>query len=232
LWDSVKFPFDSGVSHIQLDRIRIMKNGVCYIVGSALGSDSKQHMEILRTVDTGQSWQRLPIDSVGRLFDISFPVPDTGFACGYTLRDSEIEACLITTTDGGLTWQHQYPDVIGSFFYRGFFRNALSAIAIISNEPSTRAHRSMDGGKTWQEIEFKNVGSVNFHYNLINSSDRNWIIGVEQRILLSADDGNTWSVVDSRATGVNFGFLNPILDIVFLVNIKTQELFVRPQMAV
>jgi len=183
----------------------------------------------LRSMDTGQTWfpyGTLP-DSVSYVYDISFPTPSIGYAVADTAATIG-GACILKTTDGGITWQKMItPDSVGMFRSVDFV-DSLHGIAAGYSFKGQLVHgiivHTTDGGSNWLGSEFTSVD--NFTTASFSSEMEGYASGVsvtplEGVVFKTTDGGTTWNPLlfagDSasacnvsilKGTGMGFAFGN------------------------
>ena len=139
---------------------------------------------VVRTTDTGESWQFMPskIDGIG--FDI-FPVTRNE---GYVVGENGL---IAKTTDGGISWNNQESGII-SRLNSVFFIN--SEIGWIAGDNGVILHTT-NGGQQWN---LQNSGTSNTLGNSFNNalyfldSSTGWIIGYGNIVLTTIDGGSHW----------------------------------------
>lgn len=145
--------------------------------------------EILRTVNGGARWLRVPVpgfDNYGRLEDVDFLDSALGWAVGRHEFFGGGTGRIVRSTNGGKSWQVQYsvPDAYMDSV------EALDAQTVIAagNIPLGPRFllRSTDGGSSW--IDVAPSQAVVMDSDFVGSTG--WIVG--GRIHKSTDAGQTW----------------------------------------
>jgi len=145
--------------------------------------------------DQGATWSRAKAPPAPLLTAVTFVDAKAGWAVGH-------DAVILATVDGGLTWTQQFSapaeqrpllDVMFLDPLRGIAVGAYGAY-----------YETADGGKSWNA---RKVLDEDRHLNgLARSADGKLVIlGESGTILLSADEGKTWSPVASPYKGSLFG---------------------------
>lgn len=165
--------------------------------GLAIGSLVNKRDEIvdsivMRTVDGGDTWQRVIIPTKSELFHLDF----NGNSHGWIVGDKGL---IIATTDGGDTWTTQNSGVARALFAVDF-RDDNDGFAVGGGGTIIRTN---DGGATWQKVvtPFKDtLKRVNF------TDDKNgWAVGHKGVILRTIDKGFSWGRQPSPITKDLYG---------------------------
>jgi photosystem II stability/assembly factor-like uncharacterized protein len=162
------------------------------------------HGIVLRSVDSGKSWQRLHIaDSESLDFR---GVQAFGENVGYVMASGEgNNSGIYKTTDGGKTWAKQYSDPRKAFF--------LDAIACSDQTHCFALSDPVDGkfllvatqdGRYWKEMSGDNMPAALPTEGAFAASNSSLVLegqnlyfgtgGPAARVFHSADLGQTWSV--------------------------------------
>jgi len=147
--------------------------------------------------DNGKSWRRAKSPPTPLLTAVEFIDEKKGWAVGH-------DSVILATADGGDTWVQQFSapaekrpllDVVFVDANTGYAIGAYSAF-----------YETADGGKTWAP---RKVISEDKHLNAFVRlpEGRMMILGEAGAILMSPDDGKTWSTVASPYRGSLFGGL-------------------------
>lgn len=118
--------------------------------GWACGGDGV----ILHTIDGGQSWERQPAPTQGRLSSLQFLTPYTGYAVGREeVNAGGSHGVILHTSDGGLTWKRLATGMVPGVQACQFNDDK---IGLAAGDGSDRApsgmYRTRDGGHTWQPL--------------------------------------------------------------------------------
>lgn len=157
---------------------------------------------VLLSFDDGRSWRQVPVPSRGTLTAVSFADARRGWAVGH-------ESLVLHTHDGGETWERLATDLppgislLDALFVdaaRGFVCGAYGALFVTS-----------DGGRTWARRE--PLAGEEPHLNrLARTADGTlYLAGESGTLLRSADDGETWEILDADYAGSFFGIV-PLRD--------------------
>lgn len=150
---------------------------------------------IVLSDDNGNSWRRAKSPAAPLLTGVEFIDAKNGWAVGH-------DSVILATTDGGETWVQQFAapaekrpllDVIFIDKDRGYAIGAYGAF-----------YETADGGRSWNP---RKVIADDKHLNAFVrlAGGRLIILGEEGTILLSPDEGKTWSAVPSPYKGSLFG---------------------------
>lgn len=147
---------------------------------------------VMRTVDGGDTWQRLVVPSKLELFHVDF----NGSSHGWIVGDNGL---VLATTDSGDTWRLQKSGTTNAL-YNVDFRDDEEGYAV--GEAGTIL-RTQNGGASWEKVQTPFTGSfmrVDF------ADDKNgWIAGHGGTILRSSDKGRTWTRVESNTKKSLYG---------------------------
>lgn len=150
---------------------------------------------LLHTSDGGQTWQLMAANI--SLRKISFVDENRGWGIGSDHQFTN-DAGVYRTTDGGLTWIHQYTDSLWGPFVDLQFTDLRNGWAI---GPGFLRHTS-DGGVTWQpQTAFVHGGGFDIRV-CFRDSLRGWIGGRPFFTSKTVDGGQTW-IRDSTLEGYN-----------------------------
>ena len=152
---------------------------------------------ILLSDDYGETWKQTSVPTRATLTAVFFADTQRGWAVGH-------DNVILATTDGGLSWNHQYTEggienrFLDVFFLdegRGFAVGAYGLFA-----------ETFDGGERWTSRE---IFWEELHFNRISMAANGLLfIAVETgELLQSVDDGETWEEMDSPYDGSLFGVL-------------------------
>ena len=150
---------------------------------------------VIYSDDQGANWSRAKAPAAPLLTAVHFADAKNGWAVGH-------DTVILATTDGGTTWTQQFSapaeqrpllDVLFLDAQRGIAIGAYGAY-----------YETADGGKSWNT---RKVLEEDKHLNgLVRTPDGKLILlGESGTILLSADEGKTWSPVASPYKGSLFG---------------------------
>jgi photosystem II stability/assembly factor-like uncharacterized protein len=140
---------------------------------------------ILRTVDSGESWQRLSagLDRESVLLDVRFLDTNDGFAVGaYGL--------FLRTRDGGATWTRSEPQT-EQYHFNHISRTQDGALFLVG-EAGTLL-RSRDGALNWESVPPPYEGSL---FGLVSLADGQLLVhGLRGHVFRSNNGGAGWQPV-------------------------------------
>lgn len=165
---------------------------------------------VLRSVDGGLTWERLPVPGAEGLdFRDVDAVSDT---TAYLLSIGNGDASRIyKTTDAGRTWSLQFTNDDASAFYDAMaFWDADSGVAVSDSVDGQFVVRiTEDGGKTWSRVAAGRLPPALPNEGYFAASGTNvavfgtehvWLgtgAGATARVLRSDDRGRSWSVAST-----------------------------------
>ncbi len=110
---------------------------------------------ILRSVDSGESWSVIPMDShAGMILDVKFFNEMTGLVFAST---SERQGLILRTEDGGQSWTRVYaPTRPGELIWKASFPTSKIGYATVQSYDPENADqiivKTTDGGQSWTEL--------------------------------------------------------------------------------
>jgi photosystem II stability/assembly factor-like uncharacterized protein len=152
---------------------------------------------ILRSTDSGHTWQLARTPTLTTLTGVHFPDERHGWAVGH-------DAIILHSEDGGQTWVSQYqgPDLQVSFLDVCFLdtQNGFVAGAYGQFLATT------DGGRTWTP---RRVIEEDFFLNRITAGPTGtlYLAGEHGTLLRSTDRGISWTPIRTPYEGSFFGIL-------------------------
>ncbi|PKP01537.1 MAG: hypothetical protein CVU11_14950 [Bacteroidetes bacterium HGW-Bacteroidetes-6] len=159
--------------------------------GFVIGGDN-----ILRTVNSGQTWESYASPYFLSLMRMSFPTPETGYAVGLDLTTNK--STVVKTTNGGNSWANTNMNynkwLMGTCFLSANYGFAVGEYG--------KAYRTTDGGLSWDSLVTGtnlNLESV-FFTDSLNGIAVGGGLPFPALILKTNDGGNSWSEVSSGAT--------------------------------
>lgn len=155
------------------------------------------HGNVVISRDEGQTWTQVTVPTRALLSAVTFADAQHGWAVGH-------EGAIISTADGGATWQRQDdgrdPQAV---FLDVRFLDASTGFAVGAYG---KFLATIDGGKTWTPAK---PMEEEVHYNRLTrgENDSLYLAGESGTLLLSADRGKKWRKSDVPYDGSLFGAL-------------------------
>lgn len=150
--------------------------------------------------DFGQTWQNISIaDHTAMAFDVHFFDRNHGVVAGASSADvTKANARIITTKDGGRTWQTAYQSErpYELSWKISFPTRQVGYVTVQSYNPDPSASqrvvaKTTDGGLTWKEVQFADDPAVRaFGVGFVDAS-RGWI-GAVPHGFQTTDGGASW----------------------------------------
>ena len=167
--------------------------------------------DIFKTTDGGEHWNVLPEPSFFDIYPcVNFDDPffldaNNGFVIYSVCVEGESTRGLISTADGGATWEKinfEYP--INSFFFTSITTGFVGVNTYLQDSTEiTKLYKTEDAGSTWREVYaistqgYYNAGpTIQFSdafngyalwYGVGNGDFESW-----ERIFLTTDGGESW----------------------------------------
>ncbi|MDA3905083.1 MAG: hypothetical protein PF484_03315 [Bacteroidales bacterium] len=155
--------------------------------------DGGPESAIYKSVDAGASWTKLkkglPHGDVGRIgLALSHANPDIIYA---VIELPGNKGGFYRSSDMGESWEKRSDKVSGSpQYYNEIYTDPINQDLVILMD--TRAGRSKDGGKTWENIEGSNK-HVDNHALWINPDDTDhYLMGCDGGLYETYDGAKTW----------------------------------------
>ncbi|MGH2500222.1 MAG: hypothetical protein ACRDF0_09065, partial [Candidatus Limnocylindria bacterium] len=150
-----------------------------------------------RTRDGGRSWSQV---LRGRPLAVDFVDAERGWALLYTPPGTRV----ISTSDGGRTWQRRYPDDRAVPAFGVSFVSPAEGFGIGLPEDRDAVLKSEDGGATWRRIGALPApphANNAFAARSVSFVDRTtgWAVDAFGRLQRTGDGGRTWREVDVTA---------------------------------
>ncbi|HXG29594.1 MAG TPA: YCF48-related protein [Nevskiales bacterium] len=146
--------------------------------------------------DDGKTWKQVPSPVNVMLTRARFLDPNRGWAVGY-------DAAILHSADGGDSWQLQHYDAEARQLYDILMLDAQNGIAVGGYGTYLV---TADGGRSWQPRQFP-LTDLGLHFNAIErlGDGTLFIAGEKSLMAWSADNGATWTMLDSPYNGSFFG---------------------------
>ncbi|HAW39219.1 MAG TPA: hypothetical protein DCX83_07730, partial [Pseudomonas sp.] len=153
---------------------------------------------ILYSDDGGNSWTQAKVPTRQLLTAIDFVDDKHGWAVGH-------DALVLSTSDGGQSWQVQYEDREREApLLDVWFEDTQHGIAVGAYGALIE---TIDGGQSWDDISDRLENEDGFHLNAIAHIEGSglFVVGEMGGMFRSADMGETWEKVESPYQGSFFG---------------------------
>jgi len=149
---------------------------------------------VMRTEDDGATWTAAQVPSpTARLYDVQFPTPQLGFACG-------LQGLLLRTTDTGRVWEAVTTPFEQAWFAAVQFLDEERGFLAGSKEGPLLAC-TRDGGKTWERVRVPGLATegdlrdVCFVDGLLGLA-----CGSNGLLLRTEDGGKSWQKIATGST--------------------------------
>lgn len=192
--------------------------------GWAIGNAFSYGHYLIRTQDGGKSWQQI-YPEIRPVVDIAFYDNNNGYGLGQ-LSDSKM---LLATDNGGESWEAVYK------FDKKFFPTLISfvdnktgwVLTGQTDSAKTAILKTLDGGRTWKEIQLDASNSQIYLFQYIRFFDKNNGLLISQNSEIttyfrSTDGGNTWLKTKMK-DGSNSQFLFDSAESGFKVDMPVKE---------
>lgn len=176
---------------------------------------------ILRTEDSGKTWQKIHVDSDADLYRVRFVNEKEGWAAGGRIRIAETNKSMrhdkrggygyiFHTIDGGKTWECQYGER-GRHLFALHFTDEKTGYA--AGERGFLL-KTTDGGSNWNELP--TTGTLNWLYGMTFTDHNNgFAVGLNETLINTSDGGKSWKKVEASADRRFYGFRAIYRDICF-----------------
>jgi photosystem II stability/assembly factor-like uncharacterized protein len=152
-----------------------------FIVGGSRLNDSAT---ILKSTDSGQTWNAVYNQPGHWLRTITFINAQTGFAVGEG-------STILSTTDGGNNWQPVNSPVADRVFTGVVFTTSTTGYIIGGIRDSIRTMlKTIDAGQSWNIVHDERGGAYN-DIDFIDASN-GYIVGDSATVLKTTDGGQSW----------------------------------------
>lgn len=176
---------------------------------------------ILRTTDGGATWAGQHSGISDAIVDIFMVNERRGWAVAPWYVDTTIYTNILSTTNGGDTWQVRYWE--GEYLTSVYFRDSL--VGWMSSGLS-RIFRTTDGGSTWMEADIVPGPFARFPVTNLRfcSSAYGFAMGGRFEII-----GAVWRTTDAGATWTGHAASpEPVVDLHFVDSLRIIGVFTDP----
>ncbi len=151
--------------------------------------------------DLGKTWQRMSLpESCAMAFDVHFFDATHGVIASATSTNvQESKALILTTDDGGVTWQEAFigPRAFELTWKISFPSRNVGFVTIQSYNPDPAASKRViakttDGGKTWSELPLVDDPKVR-EFGVAFIDEQRGFVGALPHGFMTTDGGATWS---------------------------------------
>lgn len=206
-WSPVTYkgPYVKGLCAIDIVKEQFINHGQIdykYHV-FAVGRVGSPAMQLI-SHDSGETFIASDLNNVAQmLFDIKMFDKREGFACAASSADIQTSNALILhTKDGGKTWQKVYQSSrpFETTWKVSFPTRQVGYVTIQSYNPDPevkqqRIAKTMDGGKTWQEINLcEDARAREFGIGFLD--ENHGYVGTMTSGYEARDGGTSWTKVD------------------------------------
>lgn len=154
----------------------------------------------LCTLNSQAQWNTVYSDPSKNLVDIQFTSADTG----YVLGDNSVNAFLLKTIDGGLTWTELTLPL--SFANRLYFMNNNRGYVMAGGVP-VKLLKTIDGGLTWTG-EFLDSSFVVMDFGMFNDS-MGFYMNNAGRLRQIVSSGDDYSYIADTCDGSDIEITDP-----------------------
>jgi len=176
---------------------------------------------ILRTEDSGRTWEKVHINSDADLYRVKFVNEKEGWAAGGRIRIAESNKSMrhdkrggygyiFHTTDGGKTWECQYGER-GRHLFALHFTDEKTGYAAGERGFLLKTN---DGGRNWDELP--TTGTLNWLYGMTFTDTNNgFAVGLNETLIKTTDGGKSWKKIEASPDRRFYGFKPIYRDICF-----------------
>lgn len=161
--------------------------------------------DLFHSLDQGLSWKIVDFRNLktGRMANIQFTSnPDVLYT-----RDFNFDAYIwfpVKSTDGGISWNPLPNDPTGGETYYVYADNKSTERLIVTSYRNV--HFSNDGGDSWTQL-FSNASNDAAYIGGVFWDSTNIFIGTSRGLLISTDNGNSFSISDISGIPSSDGFI-------------------------
>ena len=185
-------------------------NGVC------MGDPNGGYFEIYTTTNGGALWMRVAQASIPANLPGEYGIADKFTTSGSTIHFMTNMGRIFSSTNGGLTWVVNQPNIKGDTTYVQWVsaKSATEALAYLATTGYTKEYmvQTTNGGLTWQEIKNPTGywGTYNkASYAPLSSSEGVHVSLRENYVRVSYNDGLSWAP-ESELPQLNRGFYGAV----------------------
>ena len=150
--------------------------------------------EVLRTSDSGRSWESVVFGEEDTFHSIAFINPEQGWIVGGKFQDGTYCGLLMHTVDAGTTWRQEVRPKSGTFKSLDFFDDQIGW-AMGSNE----IVQTIDGGRTWRTRYVVPAGEKLMSIASAGPTSV-CVVGENGLILRTKDGGESWARAESKTS--------------------------------
>ncbi len=143
---------------------------------------------ILKTIDGGTTWSKMPFSPIYGLYSILFLTKQTGFVTG-------VNGTIFKTIDGGVNWMLIPTSTTSNLYAISFPSNNTGFVA----GSKGLILKSSNGGYTWTDQS--SLPTMDFYDLFFLDPSYGFIVGNQGAILKTIDGGNTWTTQESGNNG-------------------------------
>jgi len=184
-----------------------------------------RHGNLFKSEDGGNNWETMHNEDgltiTGVISDITYDPNNEGIiylTSGFFDVWDFVGNGIYKSIDGGESWERlengledktQFGDLVidpsdSNVIYAA---NGMETNGDVIGEDQAYLYRSENAGETWERIDIGNQIGERFTLNSVvvhpTNSDRIYVLGQDQRILISEDKGETWELIkDSGIIGI------------------------------
>ena len=210
---TIENPLSDTIYTVEIDPF----NSMCIMAGS-------RHGNLFRSEDAGETWETIHkekgLNVTGVISDITYDPENQGtvyLTSGFFDVWDFIGNGIYKSIDGGETWKRlenglegktQFGDLVidpsnSSVIYAANGMEDNPSMGVIG-EDLAYLYRSENAGETWERIDIGNKVGEEFTLNAVaihpEDSNRIYVLGQDQRVVISEDRGETWQLL--KHTGI------------------------------